>query len=131
MPKEFLGRGWKFPVGIDSATGRIKTSSYEEDIKESIRIILLTARGERVMHPDFGCGIHDYIYESINTINLGLIELSVKQALNAWEKRIESVEVKALTDSLTGGKLNISIDYKVSLTNNRDNMVFPFYLQEG
>jgi phage baseplate assembly protein W len=106
-------------------------SDYEQDVKEAIRIILGTSKGERVMRPDFGCGIHDYVFATINTSNLMLIENSVRDALTVWEYRIELISVKVLTDSAAGGKLLISIDYKIRTTNNRFNLVYPFYLKEG
>lgn len=130
MVKEFLGCGWKFPVNIDSK-GHIGMSEYEEDIKEAIWIILSTSKGERVMRPDFGCGIHDFVFESINTATLGMIEASVREALTLWEPRIEIINVNALSDKINEGKLIISIDYMVRTTNNRFNLVYPFYLMEG
>jgi len=83
------------------------------------------------MRRDFGCGIHDFIFASINTSTLTLIESSVREALTLWEPRIELVEVKILTDRINEGKLMISIDYKVRTTNNQYNLVYPFYLTEG
>lgn len=131
MAREFLGKGWKFPVSVDGSTGKIELSEYEQDIKEAIRIILSTSKGERVMRPDFGCGIHDFVFSSINTTTLGLIQSSVREALILWEPRIEILGVQALTDSLGLGRLTIHIDYKVRTTNNRFNLVYPFYLREG
>jgi len=130
MAKEFLGRGWKFPVKI-KAENQIAMSEYEEDIKEAIWIILSTAKGERVMRPDFGCGIHDFVFAAINTSNLTLIESSVREALTSWEPRIELIEVKVITDMIPEGKLLINIEYKVRTTNNQFNLVYPFYLKEG
>jgi phage baseplate assembly protein W len=130
MAKEFLGIGWKFPVGVDS-NGSIRMSVYEEDIKEAILIILSTSKGERVMRPDFGCGIHEYTFEAINSSVLGLIESSVREALIKWEPRIETINIKASTEELYNGKLLINIEYIVSTTNNRFNMVYPFYLTEN
>lgn len=130
MVKEFLGKGWKFPVVLD-VQGKIKMSVYEEDIKEAIIIILSTSKGERVMRPDFGCGIHNYIFEAINTSILTLIENTVRDALVQWEPRIELKSVKVLTNQLDQGKLLITIDYIVRTTNNQFNLVYPFYLTEG
>jgi phage baseplate assembly protein W len=130
MSKEFLGRGWKFPVKIGSEC-HMAMSEYEEDIKEAIWIILSTAKGERVMRPDFGCGIQDFVFAAINTATLTLIETSVREALTVWEPRVELREVKVITDRIEEGKLIISIDYKVRTTNNRFNLVYPFYLKEG
>lgn len=130
MAKEFLGRGWKFPVNVDT-DGQFAMSEYELDIREAIWIILSTAQGERAMRPDFGCGIHDFVFASINTANLTLIESSVREALTLWEPRIEVMNVKASTEKIDEGKLLISIDYKVRTTNNQFNLVYPFYLTEG
>lgn len=130
MTGAFLGRGWKFPVQPDT-NGAIAMSEYEDDIKEALAIILGTAKGERVMRPDFGCGIHDYTFAVINSSVLGLVEASVMEALTAWEPRIETLNVKALTDGLAAGKLLISIDYRVRTTNNQFNLVYPFYLTES
>ncbi len=130
MSKEFLGKGWKFPVGTD-LRGRIGMSSYEEDIKEAIVIILKTPKGERLMRPDFGCGIHDYVFYPINTATITLIEKSVREAIAKWEPRVEVLTVEVSTEEAANGKLLISIDYRVRRTNNRFNLVYPFYLQEG
>ena len=131
MAKAFLGRGWKFPVTIDEATGKIATSEYEEDIKEAIRIILKTSKGERIMHQDFGCSISDYVYESMSATNIGLFESSIREALTAWEPRVQDVVVMAVPDKENSGRLLVSIDYMVRATNNLFNMVYPFYLKEG
>jgi len=130
MAREFLGRGWKFPVGVDPK-GEIKMSEYEQDIKEAIWLILSTAKGERVMRPDFGCGIHDFVFASVNTSNIGLMEASVREALTVWEPRIELKDVSVSTERVSEGQLIISIDYKVRSTNNEFNLVYPFYLTEG
>lgn len=131
MAKEFLGRGWKFPITLDAKTGRISMSEYEQDIKEAIWIILSTSKGERVMRPDFGCGIHDLIFAPINTTTVNLVENTVREALTLWEPRIELIRVEAYTERSDEGKLLVSIDYRVRVTNNRFNLVYPFYLKEG
>jgi phage baseplate assembly protein W len=128
--KEFLGKGWSFPVQVNP-DGQVGMSEYEQDIKEAIWVILSTAKGERVMRPDFGCGIHGFVFSVINTSTLTLIESSVKEALTLWEPRINLMGVKVSTEESVEGKLIISIDYKVRTTNNRFNLVYPFYLQEG
>jgi len=130
MAKEFLGVGWKFPVGTDAA-GKIKMSQYEEDIRESILIILGTAKGERVMRPDFGCGIHDLVFAPINTATIGSVESSVKEALTTYEPRIDVLNVEVLDDEARVGKLKVNIDYRVRATNIEFNLVYPFYLTES
>jgi phage baseplate assembly protein W len=131
MDKPFLGTGWSFPVRIDGTTGKIAMSSGERDIEESIRIILFTAKGERVMRPDFGSGIHDYVFASMSTATLGMIESSVREALARWEPRIQVLEVDASPEDAAGGKLLIRIKYLVRSTNQQHNLVYPFYIQEG
>ncbi|HWP92873.1 MAG TPA: GPW/gp25 family protein [Thermodesulfobacteriota bacterium] len=131
MAKEFLGRGWKFPVSVDAKTGRISMSEYEQDIRESIWIILSTAKGERVMRPDFGCGIHDLVFAPINNTTVNLVENTVREALTLWEPRIELIKVEVSAEESAQGKLLVGIDYRVRVTNNRFNLVYPFYLKEG
>lgn len=130
MAKDFLGAGWKYPVRTD-ADRKIAMSEYEEDIKEAIWIILGTAKGERVMRPDFGCGIHDFVFAPINTATVNLVENAVREALTLWEPRIELTKVEVSTEQADEGKLIVSIDYRVRTTNNRFNLVYPFYLKEG
>lgn len=130
MEKNFLGVGWKYPVYI-TVEGKIAKSEYEQDIKEAIWIILGTAKGERVMRPDFGCGIHDLIFTPINTATITLVENSVREALTIWEPRIELIKVEASSEKSDEGKMLVSIDYRVRTTNNRFNLVYPFYIKEG
>lgn len=130
MAKEFLGTGWKFPVRI-GADGAMLLSSAEEDIEEAIRLILGTARGERAMRPDFGCGIHDRVFAIINTTTMGIIESEVREALVRWEPRIEVMQVSVSPREAGLGRLLINIDYRVRSTNTRFNLVYPFYLREG
>jgi phage baseplate assembly protein W len=130
MAKEFLGVGWKFPVQVNGH-GSIAMSEFEQDIRESIRIILSTSKGERAMRPDFGCGIHDFVFASMNTTTIGLIESSVREALTRWEPRIELLSVLVSTDEAELGRLLVGVNYRVRATNNEFNLVYPFYLTEG
>ena len=129
--KEFLGRGLHFPVGINPVTGRIQTSAYEDSIQESIYLILMTRKGERVMQPEFGCGIQDYVFESMDYGTLSKMSTSVKNALILWEPRIDEVEVDVVPSALETGMAEIRISYVVRSTNNPYNLVYPFYLNEG
>jgi phage baseplate assembly protein W len=131
MSKEFLGRGWKFPVAIDPVTGKIAMSEYEEDIKEAIKIIFMTLKGERLMHLDFGCSVNDYVFETREVTVLSLMETQIRDALVTWEPRISDVQVRTQSDPEDWGKLLVNIDYKVRNTNNLFNLVYPFYLKEG
>ncbi|RAV11470.1 GPW/gp25 family protein [Paenibacillus contaminans] len=133
MANDFLGTGWRFPVKVDGLSGKIAMSSHEQDIEESIRIILFTVKGERVMQPDFGCGIHDFVFASLNTATIGLMESSVKEALIRWEPRIQVIGVTVSQEPalLDLGQLIIDIEFMVRSTNQSYNLVFPFYLKEG
>lgn len=129
--KEFMGRGWAFPVRVEPATGRIATAADEEDIQESILIILQTAKGERVMRPDFGCGIHDLVFAAVDTATLAQVKRNVEDALRTYEARIDVTRVQARAGNLINGQLIIEIDYRVRQTNQPGNLVFPFYFREG
>jgi phage baseplate assembly protein W len=129
MSEKFLGTGWAFPLRVD-AGGQVCMSGDEDDIKEAVRIILGTAQGERVMHTDFGCGIHKYVFEVVNSATLTLIETSVREALTLWEPRIDLTKVEVSAENMKNGYLEIVIEYKVRTTNNRFNLVYPFYLKE-
>jgi phage baseplate assembly protein W len=131
MENAFLGRGWKFPIQVDETTGQIMMSEFEEDIKEAIRIILGTSRGERMMRPEFGCGIHDYLFGLTDSTTISLLEDNVKESIMRWEARVQDVEVEAVLDQTSEGKLIVNVKYVVRSTNNLYNLVFPFYIHEG
>lgn len=130
MAKQFLGRGWKFPIQVDPATGRIKMSEYEEDIEESIRIILSTTKGERVMRPDFGSTVFEYIFNLTDEMTIGLLEKEIEETIRRWEPRVENVRAKVTMDKLSQEKLYVSVTYVVRSTNTEYNKVYPFYLQD-
>jgi uncharacterized protein len=131
MSKAFLGRGWKFPVQIDPMSGRVAMSELEQDIRESIYIILATAPGERVMRPDFGCGIHELVFSTMSSATMGLFESRVREAITRWEARVEILRVDVFTKEPEKGKLEIELACRVRDTNTEFNLVFPFYLTEG
>jgi phage baseplate assembly protein W len=130
MAEEFLGIGWTFPIQVNEES-RISMSEYEKDIKEAIWIILSTSKGERVMRPDFGCGIHEFVFSVMNTATTTLISNSVKEALTLFEPRIQVTKVEVSSEAIAEGKLMIDVEYRVRTTNNRFNLVYPFYLSEG
>ena len=124
--KAFLGTGWKFPVGIDKATGRIQMSSNEDSIRESIRIIIGTRKGELPMHPDFGCGIQEYAFETADYTTLYAMKTEVEHALIRWEPRITDVYARVSDEQIDEGVLMIDVSYVVRATNNQYNLVYPF-----
>lgn len=129
--KDFLGRGWAMPVEIDARTGRVAFVSFEDDIKQSIRIILETSPGERVMRPSFGCGIHDLVFENLNSLTIQRVKSAVEDALRQWEARIDVLDVSIDESATRFGQLLIELEYRVRRTNQTDNLVFPFYFDEG
>lgn len=126
MNVDFLGNGWSFPVDIDARKG-VRMCGDEESIEQSIWIILATAPGERVLRPDFGCGIHHYVFSVNDAKTQNDITAAVRDALIRWEPRIQVMEVTTETRG-EGEVLLINIQYVVRTTNNFFNMVFPFYL---
>lgn len=132
MAREFLGKGWKFPICLDESgkLTKIKMSQLEDDVREAIGIILGTSKGERIMHSDFGCGVQDLIFAPLNTATMGMIKDSVKSALVMWEPRIDVKNIDVSVDETEESKVLISIDYNVRAVNNEFNLVYPFYLKE-
>jgi len=126
--KDFLGRGWAFPVETNRY-GEIRLVEGENDIEQAIRLILSTAPGERVMRPEFGCGIHRYAFSTVDTTTLTVIEDEVRDALTRWEPRIEVLAVDAELADPAAGKLSIDVGYRERRTNSEHNLVYPFYLE--
>jgi phage baseplate assembly protein W len=129
--KEFLGRGWAMPVELDPRTGMVASVAYEEDIRQSILIILKTAPGERVMRPNFGCGIHELVFTAVDSTAIQLIRSSVEEALRRFEARIDVLGVTVDEEATAEGRLLVEIEYRVRKTNQTGNLVFPFYFREG
>jgi phage baseplate assembly protein W len=128
--KEFLGEGWAFPPGLDAELGRIAHVREEEDIEQSIYIILSTSRGERVMRPDFGCGIHDLVFEVINTSLIEQLQQNVMDSLTTYEARIDVERVDVDASKSHRGQLKIEVHYTNRDTNKSGNYVYPFYFKE-
>ena len=129
--RAFLGVGWSFPVELDAKGSDVAVAAYEEDIRQSIRIILETTPGERVMRPDFGSGLKAMLFEPANYTTLALVKQRVEQALVLWEPRIDVREVKVTINAAMRNRIDIDIGYEVRATNTFYNLVYPFYLQEG
>jgi len=126
-PSDFIGRGISFPFRVDQS-GSIATSSGVEDIDSSIRMILTTAPGERLMRPHFGCKIWELLFEPINANTLGLMSEAVREAIGRWEPRVTLEDVRLDPSQQDVGAVFINIDYVVRATNDRRNLVYPFYV---
>ena len=127
MNAGFLGSGWNFPVQIDKHGGICQVSA-EEKIKQSILLILSTAKGERVMRPEFGCDIHQFVFAVIDSSTVTMIKSAVKEALILFEPRIEVKAVEVDTRQISTGILEIHLDYLIRTINAEANLVFPFYM---
>lgn len=128
--KAFLGVGWAFPPCV-TPDGKIALVEFEEDIRQAIRIILGTNPGERVMRPDFGAGLSEFVFEPVNATTLNLVKTRVQESLIAWEPRIDLLSVNVTSDTSEHNKILIDVSYRVRATNSQFNLVYPFYLQEG
>lgn len=127
MAERFVGSGLAFPMQVD-ATGGIALVRREREIEEAMRIILATAPGERPMRPEFGCGIHDFVFAPADGSTAGQIAYEVRTALERWEPRIDVDEVAVSVDSQADGLLYVTVAYSVRGSNDRRNLVFPFYV---
>ena len=130
MSQEFIGQGWAFPVTTD-ATGGIRLVSRETEIEQSIRLILSTAPGERPMRPEFGCAIHDYVFDPADARTSARMSFAVREALRRWEPRIDVIDVRVDRHPDADDALLLDIRYTTSDANNPRNLVFPFYVIPG
>ena len=127
----FLGRGWAFPPAFNFELGTVETVSAEEDIRQSIRIIIETIPGERIMFSTFGCGIRKFVFESNDPTHMSMLKDSIYDALLYYEPRIKLDKIDITDDTQVFGLIHIHIFYTIIITNTRSNMVFPFYIKEG
>jgi phage baseplate assembly protein W len=127
---EFIGRGWAFPLRTD-ATGGIALVSREREIEEAIRLILGTTPGERPMRPEFGCRIHEFVFAAADGATANSVSAEVKSALRRWEPRIDVHDVVVSFDPYDSTVLYIDIRYALRRSNDRRNLVFPFYVIPG
>ncbi len=129
--KTFLGIGWSFPPTFNKESSDVKMVSDETDIKESLEIYFNTKLGERIMRPNYGCVIHEHIFDKIDESILNILSFELTQNIGQIEPRIiiEKIEIKQ--SNIENGELQISIEYKIISSNVRDNIVFPFYINEG
>lgn len=127
----FLGRGWAFPPRINAHSGNIEMVEANDDIIESLRILMSTRPGERIMQPDYGCRLHDMVFENTDAVTRSGIETAIRQAILFFEPRITVQSINVGLDNWLEGRLQISLEYTVDQSNSRSNMVFPFYIGEG
>lgn len=126
--RDFLGKGLRFPVSVN-LNGGVSSSAYDENVRQSIFIILGTAPGERVHRPDFGCRIHDLMFAPNNEITAARAEVYCEEAIYKFEPRIDAVSVRAGANNDQPNRLDIRIEYIIAGKNDKKNLVFPFYLR--
>lgn len=126
----FLGTGWSFPPRFSKVKKGVVLVSGEDDIRESLRILLTTSLGERFLQPKYGCNLDELLFEPLNTTVKTYIRGLVKQAILHFEPRIELEDVEIETIDEPAGKIELVVNYRVRATNSRDNLVFPFYQAE-
>lgn len=128
---KLIGKGWAFPIHLDDRN-RVALTNEDNEISQSIYVILSTYPGERVMRPEFGCRIHDYVFAPANDSTCAGVELEVRQAIQRWEPRINLTSVKAGPDPKADGLLMVEIKYELKTTRDPRALIFPFYiLPEG
>ncbi|HWZ22417.1 MAG TPA: GPW/gp25 family protein [Cytophagaceae bacterium] len=125
----FLGTGWKFPPSFDE--DGVAMAKDADDIKQSLHILFTTALGERVMLPSYGCDLSTYLFKPISNSKTFFIKNLIQTAIIKYEPRINLIEVYLDQSEYLEGKMKISLDYSIRLTNTRFNLVFPFYKSEG
>jgi len=124
---DVLGTGVAFPLGVDRRGG-LALSRNEEDVDQAISIILSTSPGERPMRPEFGCGVHDHVFDVIDAAALGQMELEIRRSLERWEPRIDVLAIDFDLDGTAEGRLAITISYRLRATSDVRNLVYPFYV---
>ncbi len=131
MENKFLGNGWSFPPAFYLEGAEVEMVSGEEDIRQSLQIILSTSLKERLMHSDFGSDLSSFLFEEGGQQLINDIQNIISNALLIYEPRVKLNEVLVQDPGIEAGRINISIDYTVRTTNNRFNLVYPFYLNEA
>lgn len=129
--QSFLGRGWGFPPTFNKDRADVEMTSKEEDIKQSLHIYFHTQLGERIMRQDYGCIIHEHMFDRLDNSIIDVLRFELKQNIGSIEPRISVEEIEVNVVNAKDGKIEVNIRYTVIATNIRDNIVFPYYLNEG
>lgn len=131
LEKSFLGKGWSFPPTFDRKLGDVQMVTMEEDIKQSLEIYFSTKLGERIMRNNYGCFLHSQVFELANESLIQGLSKELERSINEFEPRILITEIRAIKKDSADGLIEINVAYEIRATNNRTNIVFPFYLNEG
>jgi uncharacterized protein len=123
---DFIGRGWAFPLRV-GPRGGIALAQGGEELDGALRMILQTAPGERVMRPEFGCAIWDQLFAPVDANSIGQMAQAVRDAIGRWEPRVDCADVTIRRDADDTTRVDIEVTYRVKATNDRRNLVYPFY----
>lgn len=127
----FLGTGWRFPPSFDPHSRRLAMVAADDDIRDSLRILLSTTPGERVMQPAYGCNLRSLMFAPIDESTIATLRDLVRQAVLYFEARIDLLGIDVDTTNAEGGVLALRLEYTIRRTNSRSNVVYPFYFREG
>lgn len=127
----FLGRGWSFPPRFDARNQQLAMVSEIEDIEESLRILMATTPGERVMQPAYGCSLRRYLFETMNEQTLTAMKDAIRKAILFFEPRVRLNRVEVSARDPLEGRLELLLDYSIRTTNTRHNLVYPLYLHQA
>lgn len=127
----FIGQGWAFPPSFETVNYSVVMVSGEEDIQQSLRVLFSTVPGERIMVPGYGCDLRPFIFENIDNTLINRMKLVIEKAVLYYESRINLEKVDIEQDPSVPGLILITLEYIISETNTRTNMVYPFYTLEG
>ncbi|MFD1872680.1 GPW/gp25 family protein [Hymenobacter bucti] len=127
----FLGQGWNFPPRFDGESKELALVQAQADIDQSLHILLHTEPGERVMNPEYGCALRQFLFENMVSSQLTRLQDVVNKAILRFEPRVVAGPVQVNTSHLTDGVLLLEVAYTIRTLNSRHNVVFPFYLQEA
>jgi uncharacterized protein len=131
MAELFLGKGWSFPPTFDNRAKGVVMTEGEDDIRASLEILLGTRLGERIMRPGYGTNLDQMLFDTIDATLVATLEKDLQFAIALYEPRIDMKQLAVLSDRQVEGRLLVVIDYIVRSTNTRNNLVYPFYLNEG
>jgi len=129
--KSFLGSGWSFPPQFSLHNKSISMVKEDQDIQQSLRILFSTLPGERLMQPAYGCSLKTLVFDAISESTVTEIKDAIDRAVLFFETRITLNDIAVNTDDVYDGVVRVTLDYTIRSTNNRSNMVYPFYFREG
>jgi uncharacterized protein len=129
--KQFIGVGWQFPIEFNPVTKNVVLLSGEDVIKNSLDVLFATNAGERIMQPDYGSDLSDFVFENLSKSAITYMQAIISDAILFYEPRIilNDVEIEPMLSD--PARIEIRIDYTISSTNNRYNYVYPYYLKEA